>query len=395
MTPTFTVSDINRQVKTFLESGMGTLAVMGEISNLSKPSSGHWYFTLKDANAQLRCVHFRQYHLPSHVAFAQGTQVIATGKLSLYEARGDYQLIVHSLEEAGIGELYKQFEALKQKLQALGLFDAQHKKPIPLFPHRIGLITSAHAAAKRDVLTTLARRYPLAEVVLYPSEVQGKEAPKQLCQAITEACREQKVEVIILARGGGSIEDLWAFNDETLAHAIFQATIPIITGIGHETDFTIADFVSDLRAATPTAAAVAATPNQSDLIERLQSSEIKLHTLLRRLFETRLTQLTYLQHRLKSPAPLFAKQTQTLDYLEGRLQRTLKQLFTTQTNKLELYMRSLHNISPLQTLERGYAIASQAGNVLKDAQVVKIDEPVQVTLAKGILSCQVLEIKAT
>lgn len=386
-TPTFTVTDINRQVKGFLESGLGTLAVIGEISNLTKHGSGHWYFTLKDQSAQLRCVHFRQYHLPTHHTFTHGTQVIATGKLSLYEARGDYQLIVHHLEEAGVGELYRQFELLKQKLQSQGIFDTQHKKPIPTFPTCIGLITSQNAAAKKDILTTLAQRYPLADIVLYHSEVQGVDAPLQLCKAIQNACQEQKADVLIVARGGGSMEDLWAFNDERLAHCIFESTLPIITGVGHETDFTIADFVADLRAATPTAAAVAATPSQWELLERLQSIEAKLRTSLSRLFEQNANKLIYLQHRLKSPAPLFEKQTQTLDYLTQRLENNMKQLLTQQQNKMALLMQSLHHISPLNTLERGYAIASQEGRVLKDPQEVLATAPIQLALAKGQLTC--------
>ncbi|KTD07106.1 exodeoxyribonuclease VII large subunit [Legionella jamestowniensis] len=436
--PALTVSQLNRQIRFWLENDVGEVAVLGELSNLSKPNSGHFYFTLKDASAQLRCVYFRNYHSLESRHFKDGQQVLAQGKLSLYEARGDYQLIVHSLSDAGLGELYRQFEALKAKLQSQGLFDAGRKKEVPRFPSIIGVITSSTGAALQDILTTLARRYPLATVKVYASEVQGKEASKQLIRAIDKANHDNQVDVLILARGGGSIEDLWAFNNEQLALAISNSQIPIVTGIGHETDFTIADFVADLRAATPTAAAEAVTPNQLELITALQLLERRAISLMGQFTQHKQLLLSSKMAKILSPQQLIAKHWQAIDFLERQLYQSMQHLLKKNKNKLALLfaklqinspqvvlrqlqnqlfsleqqltnlmrarlaglkqifsakLATLHAVSPLATLDRGYAIATVDKKIIYDSSQVNPGDLIDVRLAHGSLNCEIINIK--
>jgi exodeoxyribonuclease VII large subunit len=430
---TLTVSELNQSVKSLLENTYGMIAVTGEISNLSKPSSGHYYFTLKDTHAQVRCAFFKTYQRQLSCTLQEGMQVIATGKLSLFEPRGDYQLIVQHVEEAGIGALYRQFEALKKKLSQEGLFDTLHKRTLPRFPHTIALVTSPKGAALRDILITLYRRYPVANILVYPCEVQGQTAAAQLTCAIQTVCQENHAEVIILSRGGGSIEDLWAFNNEALARAIFHAHIPIVTGIGHETDFTIADFVADYRAATPTAAAAAISPDQKDLHQQLLQHETRLVYYLIQQVNSYKKQLAYLENQLKSYAPRLSQQSQTLDFLEQQLEQALNWLIHKKKAQLEplynlvlsnnlyprldrlsfqqeklqgqlisymehelsdkrqalsLYAQTLDTLSPLDTLNRGYAIATQSGKILMDSGTVLPDQVIEIRLAKGKLHCK-------
>lgn len=430
-----TVTQLNRQIRSWLETDIGEVYVSGELSNLAKPASGHLYFTLKDSTAQIRCVFFRNQHNASSRTLKDGQQVIARGRLSLYEARGDYQLIVQSLEDAGQGDLYRQFELLKTKLQALGLFEPSRKKPIPYMPMTIGVITSSSGAALRDILTTLKRRFPLATVRVYPSEVQGKEAPKQLIKALHMANNEARAEVIILARGGGSIEDLWAFNDEMLAMEIAKSDIPIVSGVGHETDFTIADFVADLRAATPTAAAEAVTVNQLELVAWLQSIEERMILAIKRYHQHQQLLLSHQIAKLSSPQQLISSYSQGLDYKERQLinamirfihhkqtrvqllitalnnknpttllqqskmqhqllEQKLKQAIGVIINNLKQNFRTnlatLHAVSPLATLERGYAIASLKKKILYSTTQVNPADKIEVQLAKGRLTCEVL-----
>ncbi|KTD03061.1 exodeoxyribonuclease VII large subunit [Legionella feeleii] len=430
-----TVTQLNQQVRSWLELEMGNVTVTGELSNLSKPGSGHFYFTLKDPTAQLRCVYFRNHHNSMSKNFQDGQQVLAQGKLSLYEARGDYQLIVYSLNEAGLGALYRQFEELKAKLQAQGLFAQDKKKSIPRYPTIIGIITSATGAALRDILITLARRFPLAAVKIYASEVQGRDAAKQLVKAIKKANQDKNSDVLILARGGGSIEDLWAFNDEQLALAIRGSIIPIVSGVGHETDFTIADFVADLRAATPTAAAEAVTPNQFDLLNTLISLEQRMLRAITRFIQHKQLLLSHCTTKILSPERLINKHYQTLDYLERHLNQGLRNLVNQKKNHLHLLitnlhaknptillqqsktklqyleqqlthnllakvnglkqifssrLATLHAVSPLATLERGYAIATHDKTILFDSNQVKKGDSIELRLAKGRLMCEVI-----
>ncbi|PUT42854.1 exodeoxyribonuclease VII large subunit [Legionella taurinensis] len=433
---TLTVSQLNRQIRSWLELDIGEVSVVGELSNLSKPASGHYYFTLKDAAAQLRCVFFRNHHTPDARQFRDGQQVIARGKLSLYEARGDYQLIVQELTDHGLGELYRQFELLKTRLQQQGLFDAARKKAIPAFPQTIAVVTSASGAALHDILATLARRYPIARVLVYCCEVQGKGAAAQLINAVKKANADGQSQVMILARGGGSIEDLWAFNDEKLAIAIHESAIPIVSGIGHETDFTIADFVADLRAATPTAAAESVTPNQQDLLKFIGLAATRMVMTLDRLIQHHQMQLSHRLAALSSPEQLIYRYWQSLDHLQQRLQlygqrslyalknrlqvalltlkgqnphtgvrqaliarRQLEQRLlqvmahrmAAMRQTLSLQMSTLNAVSPLATLERGYAIATHQGRVVFSSGDVSSGDELTLRLSQGSLICQVTQ----
>ena len=389
-TDIYSVSELNRQVKACLEQGMGLVSVQGEISNLTKPSSGHWYFTLKDQHAQIRCVFFRHKHLRSHAQMGNGMQVVVRGGLSLYEARGDFQMIAETMTEAGLGDLHQQFEQLKQKLFAGGLFDAARKKSIPRFPRTIGVITSPTGAAIRDILTTLSRRYPLAAVQIYPTDVQGKLAAPQLAAAIGLANEERTCDVIILARGGGSLEDLWAFNDEALAYVIAGSKIPIVTGIGHEIDVTIADLVADLRAPTPTAAAEMVTPVLADLLLGVQICETRMVQAMRRLLQQQSLRYQYQQKRLISPRQMIATYWQRLDHREYQLRQIMAHKLQSAGQPLQNICGRLHAISPLATLERGYSVVTCEQKLISSAQDIAVGSHITVRLARGQLDCTVL-----
>ena len=441
---TLTVYQLNRQIRLFLEQDIGEICVLGELSNVSRPASGHIYFTLKDEQAQLKCAFFRNYHgknaAKTHEVFSDGQQVLARGLVSLYEARGDYQLIVHELTPYGLGELARQFELLKIQLTEKGLFSETRKRKLPIYPKKIAVITSPSGAALHDILTTLARRYPIAEVYVYPSEVQGVNAAPQLIHRIRQANQDNHCDVIILARGGGSLEDLWAFNDEQLALAIYNSAIPVITGVGHETDFTIADFVSDYRAATPTAAAEAATPSQLAMQQFIESTITRLNATMRRRLLQQKTSLSQLENRLAYPSHLVHRHAQTLDFLHRQLCQTIQQqwlqkqyrmtsahhrlqannptnrikqgsqdLLSTQERLVTVVSRqlakektrfatllaTLHAVSPLATLDRGYAIAIHQTHVIHDVQSVNLGDVIDIQLAKGTLCCKVIDKKDT
>lgn len=433
-----TVTQLNRQVKSYLENELGTVHVEGELSNLSKPVSGHFYFTLKDTNAQIRCVYFKNRHTNALAnKLCDGQHIVASGRLSLYEARGDYQLIVEQITEAGLGALYQRFEELKNKLAAEGLFDSTKKRPIPSMPRAIGVITSTTGAAIRDILSTLARRYPLADVFIYPSEVQGASAAQQLIKALRHANTEKRCDVLLLARGGGSIEDLWAFNDEQLARSIAHSSIPIVSGVGHETDFTIADFVADYRAETPTAAAAAVTPDCNELFKLLNHSISRLHEAMHRFLQKYQIKLQHLSDKISSPQKAIASYWQTTDYLERQLMAHMSYIIKQKTHQLYLcinhlnarnpqtqiqqtqmllqnisaqliqhmqnkinqlkyqlrtQLSTLHAVSPLATLDRGYSIATKKKKVLFSSQQVNIGEVIDVRLAQGNLTCEITQI---
>ena len=407
-----TVSQLNQRIRLWLEHDIGPVSVEGEISNLSKPASGHFYFTLKDSGAQIRCVYFRNRLLSNPKMIPEhGQHIIAHGTLSLYEARGDYQLIINTLEEIGSGDLYHQFEQLKEKLSKEGLFDSNQKKTLPKLPHTIGIISSPTAAALKDILTTLERRFPLCSIVIYPSDVQGKDAPHQLIAAIQRATHDNRCDVLLLARGGGSLEDLWAFNDENLARAIYKSTLPIVSGIGHETDITIADFVADLRAATPTAAAEAVSPDQTQLYQhctqlierinhnikrRLQSSSQTLdyqtqhlNRAIKQLVMQKKHQINTTQQMIESQHPtnriLIAREK--LNSLSDNLIHIIQKQHFKAQEKLKTTCATLHAISPLATLDRGYSIAMYHSHVLMDSNAVKIGDSIELKLSKGQLTC--------
>ncbi|MBC7984127.1 MAG: exodeoxyribonuclease VII large subunit [Candidatus Obscuribacterales bacterium] len=433
----YTPTRLNREARLLLERGLPALWLTGEISNLSRPSSGHWYFSLKDTGAQLRSAMFRQRNTLTRFTPRDGMHVLARGRVSLYEPRGDYQFIVEHLEEAGEGALRRQFELLKTKLAAAGLFALERKRPLPPLPKRVGVITSPTGAAIRDVLHVLKRRFPLLPVRIYPVAVQGAQAASQIAAAIALASSRRDCDVLILARGGGSLEDLWSFNEELVARAIYECSVPVVTGIGHEVDFTIADFVADARAPTPSAAAAMVAPDINDWLRQLQLSEKRIVACLQRALERYSERFARSQRRLTQlhPGVLVRHQAQRVDELDQRLRRVLLQHLATlraqlaertsqlqrhspalrladirgrlgtaraqllggmqqrvqQTQgRLALVVRTLHAVSPLATLQRGYAIVTDSqGRVVTDSTNVAIGNVVEARLANGRLSARV------
>ena len=384
-----TVSQLNRQVKTLLETGLTRLWVEGEISNLAKPASGHLYFSLKDKSAQIRAAFFRQRQRGPTIGLKNGDQVLVFGRVSIYEARGDYQLIVEQVEPAGEGALKRQFEVLKKKLEAEGLFDADRKTALPAFPERIGVITSPTGAAIRDILSVLGRRFPSIPVVVYPAAVQGEAAPPELIDALGTAIRRGECDVLIMGRGGGSLEDLWAFNDEGLARAIAESPIPIVSAVGHEVDFTIADFVADVRAPTPSGAAELIVPDRDDWLRAINSFATRIARLGQRSIEDRGQTLDWLARRLEqsSPGATLQRSMTRLGNLKQRLSTGVRSAVADSTHRLELAMRGLNSVSPLATLDRGYAIVEDAttGKVFLDAGDARVGDDIRARLAKGEL----------
>ena len=360
----FTVSRLNATVRSLLDRSLGLVWVEGELSNLAQPSSGHWYFTLKDRDAQLRCAMFRLRNASVGFAPKAGQHVLVRGRVGLYEARGDYQLIVEHMEDAGLGALRREFERLKQQLESEGLFALERKRPLPQIPRRIGIITSRSGAAIRDILHVLARRFPAAPVLIYPASVQGHEAVPTLVRALQTAGARAECDVLIIARGGGSLEDLWAFNDERLARVISDCPIPVVSGVGHEVDFTICDFVADVRAPTPSAAAELVVPDRRAYLETLVRHEQRLHALMQR--ELRATAARFdgmsLRLSLLHPGVQLQQHAQRLDELETRMaasmQRGLKAGLA-HVASMELRFRLVHPGARLRQQQQRLAQLSQ------------------------------------
>ena len=440
----YSVSRLNREVRELLETGLARLWVEGEISNLARPVSGHLYFTLKDARAQVSCALFRNRATRLSFSPQNGTQVLLQAEVSLYEARGNYQLIVNQMEEAGDGALRRAFEQLKNQLHKEGLFDTRHKQALPRLPHRIGVITSPHGAAIRDVLTVLRRRFPGTEVIIYPTQVQGETAARQIVSAIKTAESRAECDVLLLTRGGGALEDLWPFNEEVVARAVHSCRTPIVSAVGHEIDFVITDFVADHRAATPSAAAELLSPDRAELDNRFRLFNSRLHTLLTQKLQQHRERLNWLTTRVQRshPGRQLRQQTQRLDDLQMRLSRGWQQqaaqrkvriqtlqaklrqrspqlklqglgsLMTQLTQRLQYHMstqlsgrreklavlsRALESISPLSTLQRGYSITlnKPGGTVLQNAAQTKAGDILETRLAKGRIFSQVTEIKSS
>ncbi len=378
------VSDLTRLTKELLETSFPLFWISGEISNFTRAASGHWYFSLKDERAQVRCVMFKGRNSLVDATPREGDRIEARATVTLYETRGDFQLTIEFLQPAGLGSLYEAFEQLKQRLQAQGLFDVSRKKTIPANPQRIGVVTSPDAAALRDVLTAIRRRYPGMKVIIYPTPVQGKGSAELIAQAIHLADQRQEVDTLLICRGGGSIEDLWSFNEEVVAQAIAACRLPTISGVGHETDFTIADFVADLRAATPTAAAELACPDQSQLRQQVQQSRLRLMRAMQSLLRQHAQTLDYLSRRLVSPAQQLQQQKQVLQQWQHRLQLSMQQYLQTHRRKLEHCATSLQQLNPHQVLARGYAIVQQQnGHAVTDATQLTAGEKLQLTLHHG------------
>jgi len=388
-----TVSQLNRQVKTLLEQGLARLWIEGEISNLAKPASGHLYFSLKDDSAQIRAAFFRQRQRGPTIGLKNGDQVVAFGRVSLYEPRGDYQLIVEQVEPAGEGALKRQFEVLKKMLAAEGLFNEENKQELPTLPERIGVITSPSGAAIRDIISILGRRFPSIPVVVYPAAVQGEAAPGELIAALATAVKRDECDVLIMARGGGSLEDLWAFNDEKLARAIAACPIPVVSAVGHEVDFTIADFVADVRAPTPSGAAEIVVPDREHWLRSVNSLAARIGRLGQRAVEDRAQSLDWLSRRLAqaSPTAVVERSIARLANLQQRLVISARETVSGMSHRLELAMRGLHSVSPLATLDRGYAIVEDAstGKVLLKASDAAPGDAIRARLAEGELTATV------
>jgi exodeoxyribonuclease VII large subunit len=430
----YSVSRLNKEVRLLLESGMPLLWLEGELSNFAAPSSGHWYFSLKDSGAQVRCAMWRMRNQQVRFRPKDGVAVLVRARVGLYEPRGEYQLLVEHMEEAGEGALKREFDKLKAKLAAEGLFAVERKRALPAVPRRIGVVTSPTGAAIHDILRVLRARFPVAAVLLYPTAVQGAAAVPEIVRAIEAASRRGECDVLIVARGGGSLEDLWCFNDERVARAIAACRVPTVSGVGHEVDVTIADFVADLRAPTPSAAALAATPDKSAWLETLASLLTRFGAAMGRDLRARLLALGALTQRMQisHPGARLMQHAQRLDDLDQRLRLALRasvmsrrQALETLTSRLwrenprhrlealcsraaalrqrlsgalavrltafeqrlALASRTLDAVSPLATLGRGFAVVSRAddGTLLRDAAQAPPGTPIEARLSKGRL----------
>jgi exodeoxyribonuclease VII large subunit len=428
----YTVSRLNKEVRLLLESALPVLWLEGELSNFAAPASGHWYFSLKDAQAQVRCAMWRQRNSLLRFRPKEGMRVLARARVGLYEPRGEYQLMVEHLEEAGEGALKREFEKLKTRLAAEGLFAQERKRTLPAVPRRIGVVTSPSGAAIHDILRVLRARFPAAAVLIYPTPVQGAAAVPEIVRAIEAASRRQECDVLIVARGGGSLEDLWCFNDERVARAIAACRLPTISGVGHEVDVTIADFVADLRAPTPSAAALAAVPDKAAWLEMLAQLQVRFAGAMGRVLRARLLMAAGVAQRLQisHPGARLAQHAQRLDDLDLRLRSSLRgnllhrqQLFENLATRLwrenprhrleilcaraatlrqrmvtalsgslnaleqrlALAVRTLNAVSPLATLERGFAVVSRAdnGELLRDAAHAPAGTEIEARLSKG------------
>lgn len=438
MTRALSVTELNHQAKNLLEASFLQVWVEGELSSLSRPSSGHWYFSLKDKKCQVRCAMFRSFNQRVRETPKEGDQVRIRGKVTLYENRGDFQIIVEHIEPAGAGALQQAFEALKARLQQEGLFDVARKKPLPTLPRHIGVVTSPTGAAIHDILTVLARRCPSIPVTLYPTAVQGKAATNDIVRAIEAANAHGVADVLIIGRGGGSLEDLWCFNEEAVARAIATSTLPTVSAVGHEVDVTIADFVADLRAPTPSAAAEKISPDQNAWIKQLRESELRLAGATRRALTRMGISLRHLSARLRDPRRQLMDKAQRMDELDVRLAKAIRQrldrsgtetthlarrltlqsparrlidsqnsvrnlnerLATSvsqhldrQSNRLEHLAQTLNVVSPLATLGRGYAIVQdQNGGIIRDASRLKSGDLISARVSSGQVEAKVISV---
>lgn len=395
--PSLSVSEITSYLRQLLESDeiLRDVWVRGEISNLSQPSSGHVYFTLKDAAAALRCVIWRTTAQRLKTDLANGSAVEVHGYISVYEPNGQYQLYIDALRLAGEGWLYQEFLRLKARLEAEGLFEPERKRPIPARPRTIGIVTSPTGAALQDMLNTMAARYPLAEVVLAPTAVQGDEAPPAIARALNKLNRIVKPDIIILARGGGSLEDLWAFNDERVVRAVASSAAPVITGIGHETDFTLCDFAADLRAPTPTGAAVMAVPDMADLRGELRSAFTLLDGILHTRLDASRQRLMDIRRRLDQLSPRRQVQNgrQRLDDMQERMARALAAYEQLRRARLDGLQQRLHALNPLTVMQRGFAVVHSAdGRLLSSVRQISIGDEVSVRMTDGSFGAQVNQV---
>ena len=435
--PILTVSALNGAVREIIEGNFPLLRVEGELSNFSSPGSGHWYFSLKDARAQVRCAMFRQRNTYTRIQPRNGMQVQVLAQPTLYEGRGDFQLIVEQLLNAGEGELQARFAALREKLATEGLFAPELKRPLPRWPLRVAVVTSASGAALHDIRVTLARRWPMLAVMVYPVLVQGDQAAAQICTALGRIASRQQEDVAILARGGGSAEDLWCFNEESVARAIRACPVPVVTGIGHEIDFTIADFAGDLRAATPTAAAEAVSPDRAEWLPQVQAQRRQLEQSMQRTLRDTTQRLDYLRLRLRHPGERLQdaerrlrmacealrqsmrrrqdewserllvlqarrlrqdprQRLQSLNEMLGTRRATLilaiDKLLVSAEAQQQQQVTALRLLDPLAVLQRGFAVLrDESGKVIFSSKSVAVHAQISATLARGTLVCEVVK----
>ena len=387
------VSELNRLAREVLEQSFPLFWVSGEVSNFTRAASGHWYFSLKDAGAQVKCVMFKGRNAYVDFAPREGDKIEARCTVTLYEARGDFQLTVEFVQKAGLGALFEAFEQLKIKLEHEGLFDAAFKKTIPKHPKTIGIVTSPDAAALRDVLTTLKRRNPAIKVIIYPTPVQGKGAAALIAKAIHAANKRAECDTLIICRGGGSMEDLWQFNEEIVARAIDECAIPTISGVGHETDFTICDFVADLRAPTPTAAAELACMDVTAQKNQLAGLQNQLNKQITFTLNQQAQKLDFLARRLISPSQQIALKTTQINQLQHRMDIGLQGILKLNHQHILSLKNSLTQLNPHNVLARGYAIVqADNGELLVNSAQLVLNQSVNITLSKGNAKANIVEI---
>ena len=393
-TKVFSVKEINRLVRELLEQSFPSFWITGEISNFISASSGHWYFSLKDEEAQVRCTMFKNKNMAAEWIPKNGEKIEAKCLIGLYEARGEYQLNIEQIRHAGAGLLSEAFNQLKEKLLKEGLFEVSRKKSIPQFPRSIGVITSPTGAAIEDILITLKRRSPHIPIIIYPSLVQGKEAPPAIVRAIETANAREECDVLILARGGGSIEDLWAFNEEIVARAIVASKIPTITGVGHETDSTIADFVSDLRAPTPTGAAELVTSHTFELIKTIQVYKNQLNKLMAGLIRELVQKIDYLEKRLVSPRQQIQRQKEQFYQYIQRINQSMKNVVIQYRLHIDKLKLNLDHLSPHAVLSRGYSIITDVdGQIVNNVTQLKLDDKIHIQLNHGQADANISDLK--
>lgn len=390
----YSVTELNQATRNMLEESYGYILIEGEISSFVCPNSGHWYFTLKDAKSQIRCAMFRMSNSKVNFFPENGMQVVLQTKVSLYPDRGDYQLIVQKMNEIGAGALQRKFEELKAKLDKEGLFDEAHKQELPELPQTIGVITSATGAAIHDILTVLRRRYPVANVVVYPSVVQGEQAASSLINMLKIANKRKECDLLLISRGGGSMEDMWCFNDELLAREIFASKLPVVSAVGHEVDFTICDFVADVRAATPSAAAELITPDKQELLGNVEYFAEQCIQLFNLKFKELKQELKWMAKQLMQlhPQQQLIQHQQRLDLLAQSLHHKMQSKQNFYQQRFAILSEKLNTLSPLHILNRGYAFMTKDKEVIRSTKQLASGDKLTATLSDGKVECTITKM---
>jgi len=389
--PILSVSEITRQIKGTLEEGFSNVAVQGEISNFHRHSSGHLYFTLKDERSQIQAVMWRSRAQSLFFTPQEGMKAIARGSITVYEVRGNYQLDVALLQPMGVGELQLAFERLKQKLAAEGLFDEDHKRPLPQYPVRIGIVTSPTGAAIHDIINVIGRRFPSVELVLIPVKVQGTGAAEEIATAIGDLNSLGGIDLMIVGRGGGSLEDLWAFNEEIVARAIYASAIPVVSAVGHEIDFTIADFVADLRAPTPSAAAELVVPDRADIIELLRNFCYTAHRIVEHRLSTDRKAIANLlrSYSFNRPADILRQHLQHLDELQASMEHALSHKVELTRQAVQSLQKRIESVHPRRILDRGYSLVRRDGRIVSRVKFLHPKDDIEIEMSDGRTSAQI------